>query len=226
MLLAGRLLLLVSIPTVALASPPDLRAEGPVRAEAAHRFGAKATVLWDAARSAPSAILGLRAAVPGATPEARARGFLVANGALLGGLVDADLGPAKVTAAGDDVVVVHFQQLAQGLPVEHRNLAVRLRGAEVRAVHTDFLPVALAPQPDIGAAAAVAAVKARYGAVPTGAPVKVVLAPAPGVARVAWRVPVARIPLILMQLAYVAADDGALLQVVPAGKDGAREVMP
>lgn len=217
--MAPLLLLVASCPLIAHAAAPRL-AQPALRAAVTARLGATATVHWDAVRDAPRALLGLAVPTDGASPEARARNFLLAHGDLLGGVTPDSVRLSSVTRLGAERVV-HFQQLASAIPVEDRAIAVQMDGQHrVRAVHSDFVPdCAPTLGPEISLADAAAAASARYDGAPTGAVTRLVLAPAPGHAIVAFRVAVARLPLIQHLYVYVRASDGQIVGARAAGKD-------
>jgi len=169
--------------------------------------------------------MGLSAPTQGDTPTLRATNFLKTRPDLA---IDvATLIPVKVTRFGAERVV-HFQQTAQGLPVEDRVVAVHLdKVGNVRSVQSDYVPISLKKgQADIGESAARVAAAARMSGAPTGKVLKVVLAPSPNLSAVAYRVAVAKIPLVQHFYVYVAATDGHILMVRSAGKDMPREVTP
>ena len=212
-----------ALPAASAASPQRLD-EPAARAALDERLPG-ATLRWDAAQGVARALLRIDAATPAGTSEARARSFLAAHGDLLGGLRSEDLALRAVTSHRRRTVV-RLQQLVAGIPVEGRGLTVSLSPTgRVRSVLSDFLPIVLpAGAPDVGPEAARAAVRERFGDAPVGSATKVVLALAPGSGRVAYRVPVARVPLVLHYDVWVAADDGTVLRVAPAGRDMPVEV--
>ncbi len=167
---------------------------------------------------AKRALIGISAPAEGATAELKARNFLTSRKDLA---IDvAALVPIKVTHFGAERVI-HFQQMARGYPVEDRVVAVQLdKHGRIRSVQSDYVPVTLPKSgPDIGEAAARTAASAKLGHAPTGEVRKVVLAPSPNVAELAYRVAVARIPLVQHFYVYVSTRDGHILMVRPAGKD-------
>ena len=189
------------------------------------RFGPEATVHWDRARGVPSGLFGLNVIAAKAAPEAAARAFLGEHGDLLGGLIPSALGPCEVTKARGGSTV-RCQQMVEGLAVEGRSIVVRLDGAgTIRRVQSDFLPVGtLAQGPDIGAKAAQEAARAHVRGVRTGGAQKVVLALTPTRARVAYRVPVTRLPGVFHYRVYVDARDGSVVRAAPASIDQPKEV--
>jgi len=175
---------------------------------------------------APSPLLtGLNAPTAGDDWTARALDFVARHGALLGGLQPTDLGDAQLTETRR-VAVVSFSQVVGGLTVEDRRVAVTMdRAGNVRRVMSDWAPVAPPGGPDIGPDAAWDAAKRHFKGAPAGLPVRVIWAPTAATASLAYRVPVAVIPLVSHYVVWVSARDGRVLHYRPAGRD-LLEVLP
>ena len=201
-------------PSAAAASPLDRAAWERAVVE---RLGAGATLSWDALRAAPKALRRLDAPTVGIDPASRALGFAIAHRDLLGLPPAVELWPAAVTTFRDGAVV-RFAQRVAGLPVEGRVLTVTLaRDGRARAVRLDPPPHGLATTARaLPAAAAVAAIHARFGPLPCGRPTAVAYPTAAGLARPAWRVPVALIPFVAHFRVWVDAETGAVLAQAPA----------
>lgn len=202
-----------------LAAPPDDMA-----LKAA--FGNTVRVTRDGLTGAPRALFGLREATFGADPAARALRFLEASRRLL------DLGPSGLvhqeTRALPHGHVVRFAQTALGLPVEGRSLAVKLDAqGRVTSLTSDLVPFELArPAATIAPEQAQQVVRTAYQVAAVGTPTEVVLVSAPGHARIAWRVPVAVIPLQAHFSVWVDAESGDILREAPAGLDQVMAKLP
>lgn len=176
-------------------------------------------------RIGPRALVGLSAPTKGATVTERALDWLQRRPDLA--LDTAILMPVRVTRFGAERVI-HFEQVVRGLRVEERSVSVQLAAdGSVKAFHSDYMPVTVAAErPDIGEAAAREVASARLDGALTGTVEKVILAARPDLSEVAYRVAVARIPLVQHYFVYVAERDGQVLRVKLAGKDMPREVSP
>ena len=216
------LLTFLLIPTLALA---DAGAEAAARADLRARFGPEASLIWDAARGVPAAVMGLDLKLPGKTATARAQRFLTVHGALLG--IDAkQLGVGRVSAFHGRPVV-RFQQTMGGVPVEGRYVALSFDKAQrLLRVSSDWMPLGAS---DVGSmldeAAIRAAVATRYPGSPQGIATRVIVANAPRLARTSWRVPVALVPPILIRMVWVDGETGRILQDRLVGKDVPGEVV-
>lgn len=191
-----------------------------LEALAVERFGPAATLTWDPIYDAPRALRRISAPTGGADPAERALGFLERHRDLLRLAPGVALHLAETRPHRDGVVVTFAAHLG-GLPLVDRTVTVSLDLAHrARTVRLDPLPQGLlTPATDVGAEGALAAVIARFGVVPTGRPLRVALADAPGPARVAWRVLVAPVPLVNHHFVWVDAASGDLVKAAPAGKD-------
>jgi Zn-dependent metalloprotease len=182
-------------------------------------FGKDLRVTYTPGTSVPRSLTNLSEKTVGTTSAERAASFLSRSRALLGlSHLEARVLETRAAAAGD---VVRFALFAGGLEVQDRTLTVKLDAeGRVRTLRSDAVPFTL-PQirAELPSTAAVAAVKARYQVAAAGAPTKVVLAHAADHARVAWRVPVAVIPLQAHFYVWVDAEDGTILREAPAGFD-------
>lgn len=203
------------IPQVAPAAPPTV--DDAVIRDA---FGSRARVVREPLSGALRSLSGVRVETVGASPAERALSFAMsAREALAVG--DAELVVEETTALPGAGTVVRIAQRVYGLAVEGRSLAVRL-GADgaVRGVTSDLVPFEVAiPQRPITPSAARDAVERHFAVGHTGIPTQVVLVSAPGVARVAWRVPAVLIPLVAHFTVWVDAEDGSILRSAPAGRD-------
>ncbi len=215
------LLFLTLSPSLAVSTPPTWK---PAALEA--RFGS-VEVRVDSAVGVPRALFGLNVATTGATPEARALDFVSRHGDVIGGIKTTALEFEKVTRFKDERIVT-FQLLVAGLPVDGRFLKVQLAAdGRVETVYSDFIPLQLVPEKkDVGPETARAIAARRLQAAGTGSVRKVVLAPAPTTAAVAYRVGVARIPMLTHYWVYVRASDGAVLNVRAAAMDQPQERLP
>ena len=204
----------VALGGTSLATPPDVRDEG-LRAA----LGDEIRVTRDALTGAPRALYGLKQPTFGADPAARAMRFLESSRRLL------DLGDsalvAKETRALPKGHVVRFEQTALGLPVEGRSLAVKLDAeGRVTSLTSDLVPFELTrPASQLAPEAVREIARSTFDVAAVGAPTEVVLVSAPGLARVAWRVPVAVIPLMAHFFVWIDAESGAILRTAPAGLD-------
>lgn len=202
----------VALGGTSLATAPD---DAALRAA----LGDKVRVTRDVLTGAPRALYGLRQPTLGADPAARALRFLESSRRLL------DLGQSGLvheeTRALPRGHVVRFAQTALGLPVEGRSLAVKLDAeGRVTSLTSDLVPFDLArPAETIAAERAREIARATYEVAAVGVPSEVVLVSAPGLARVAWRVPVAVIPLQAHFYVWLDAESGAILREAPAGLD-------
>lgn len=111
------------------------------------------------------------------------------------------------------------------LEIQDSSLTVRLGpDGRVRAYTSDALPFALpltgpTASPTLSPEAALDAARARYAAMAFGTPRLVVLAPAAHHASLAWRIPVALVPLQAHFFVWVDATTGAIIKDAPAGFD-------
>jgi len=167
----------------------------------------------DRARDVPRAIFGLDEPTTGATDEARALGFIRTHSELLGGLLPEMLRFEK-RADHRGRRTLFFQLRAGGYDVEKRFVSIRFDSENhVRRVHSDFdrwtITETLAPVP---AAVARRAAMQHLDASFAGEPRRVVLPTGPGRGAHVWRVPVARIPLMLHYRVYVDAASGTVIR--------------
>ena len=170
-------------------------------------------------------ITGLDAQTSGADWTARALDFVASHGQLLGGMQTSELTDPRVTETGR-VAVVSFGQRVAGLTVEDRRIAVTMdRRGNVRRVMSDWTPIVLPDGPDIGADAAFSVARRHFKGAPAGLPVRVIWAPNAATATVAYRVPVAVIPLVSHYFVWVSARDGRVLHQRLAGRE-LLEVVP
>lgn len=214
------LLLATALGGSALAAPAD-----PPRA-LRDAFGANVRVLMDDVSGQPRSIRGLSVATSGLDAADRATRFLASQKTALG-LQHAELAVLRTEKlpVGE---VVRFAQKVGDLEVDGRTLAVKLDAAgRVTGLNSDLVPFELQrPKALIGATQAQAAVHARFAVAATGTPRQVVLVPAPGLARIAWRVPTAVIPLAAHFDVWVDAETGEVLRSSASGKDQPMRSLP
>lgn len=213
----------IALGSTSLAAPPTV--QDPTLETT---FGPNVRILRDTLSGALRAAYGLSVATTGATPEARARSFVAAWKKALG-LATSDVVLVDVQALPGRGHVVRFQQAAlSGVPVESRTLSVKLGlTGQVNSVTSDIVPFELVrPALTISAEAAKEAVQGHFAVALLGTPHEVVLVAAPHQARLAWRVPVAVIPLQAHFFVWVDAESGAILREAPAGHDGSMTHVP
>lgn len=226
------LLLGVASGATALAQPPSPD-PAVVEATLRARFGPELRVDWNATRTAPRRLTGLRVPTRGEGDGERARGFLLEHRTLVGLDGDVRLLEARAARSLDPAAriagkrVVRMQQLWQGLPVEGRTVVVRLDEAgRVTAVTSDLGPLDVpAPARIVDVADARAAIARTYETAAIGEPTQVVLAHG-SAGRVAWRFPVALVPLVAHFYVWVDAATGAVLKSAPAGFDQVLTELP
>ena len=179
-----------------------------------------ARVIMDADRGVPKAVFRLQVQTQGSTPQERAVSFLRSAGPWLGGISTAQLKFEKVSRLGD-AVVVYFQLLSGGVPVDSRFIAVRLDSSgRVRRVQSDFDRWRVPP-----VRAGVSEEKARRvalehaGGTHAGHAEQVVLPTGPGAGLLAWRVHVAPVPLQRHFRVFVGAQSGEVIFVERGMKD-------
>lgn len=195
--------------------------QGASAAPPAEPFGAGAKVVREPLSGAVRGVFGLKVATEGEDLGRRALGFVEARRRALG------LGEAALIVKGEEALpngrghVVRLGQTVLGVPVEGRSLAVRMDGeGNVRGVNSDLVPFSIArPERALDAEAAMAVVRERYEVTHVGRPSEVVLVSAPHVARLAWKVPVAVIPLMAHFWVFVDAESGEVLREALAGHD-------
>jgi len=221
-LLRASLLLALLFPCIAGAnSAAELSAQAEFRA----RFGPQTILVWDAMRGVPSAVLGLELTLPGKTPVLQARTFLQRHGALLG------INPQDLMAARQSGFhkrpVVHFQQSHGGVPVEGRFVALSFdESHRLIRVSSDWMPLGSAQnESTVNEAKVRAAITQRYPGSPQGKLSKVIVANAPRLMRVTWRVPVAILPPFLIRMLWIDGESGKILQDRMVGKDVPGEVV-
>ena len=217
----------------AVAAPPQVHPNeplvstpaGPATAFAARlreRFGSEVRIAWDDAWQAPRRLSGL--AVPTAGPDAGARalGFLAAtrNDFAAGA---STWRVTRVQALPGGGTVVRCAVLLGELPVEGREVVVQLDDAQrvVRVTRDPGPAQRPATTMAIDAAQATQIAFGRYEVAAVGKATAVVLATTPGTERIAWRVPVARLPLSGHFFVWLDAETGATLRTGPAGFDEA-----
>jgi len=191
-------------------------------------FGPKVRILRDTLSGALRAAYGLSVATTGATPVERARAFVVAWKKALG-LATSDVVLIDVKELPGRGQVVRFQQTAlDGVPVESRTLSIKLGlDGKVGSLTSDIVPFELVrPALTIAPEAAKEAVQRNFSVAALATPREVVLVSAPHQARLAWRVPVAVIPLQAHFFVWVDAETGAILRQAPAGYDGPMTHLP
>lgn len=191
-------------------------------------FGPNVRIVRDTLSGALRAAYGLSVATTGATPTERAQAFIASWKKALGlassGVVFIDM--KELPGRGH---VVRFQQTAlDGVPVESRTIAIKLGfDGRVNSVTSDIVPFELTrPARTISPEAAKEAVANHFAVALMGTPRDVVLVAAAHQARLAWRVPVAVIPMQAHFFVWVDAETGAILREAPAGNDGAMTHVP
>ena len=192
-------------------------------------FGPEVEVRWNAMKTAPWSLRGLDVPTRGASSAERALGFARENAGLLG-LEDGEVAVAETrdaVFAGRTVRGAVLQRLWRGLPVEGQTLSVRMDGEDrVRSVTSSVgLLVVEEPSTIIDPASAQRVVRDTYAVAAVGAPTRVVRAFG-NIGRVAWRVPVAVIPLEAHFFVWVDAASGRILGERPAGADQAMREIP
>lgn len=208
----------IAIGSSALAAPPEHIKDADQALVVA--FGPNVRVVRDGLSGAVRSLRGLSVEVQGATPAERALAFVNQWRNVL------DLGHSDVTLLDVKALpgrghVVRFQQVHSGVVVEGRSLAIKVGlDGHVDNVTSDIVPFELpTPASTISAEAAKAAVSNRFAVAMVGRPTKVVNVSAPHLARLAWRVPVAVIPLVAHFYVWVDAETGEILRQAPAGHD-------
>lgn len=192
----------------------------------AARFGPEARPGLDA-DGRLHALRRLAVKVPAGTDPATVAAHLFVAHRDLFGLGGHDAGAVALAPAGRETlaggagVVLRFDVTVAGVPMERRSATARLRGDGTLAeLRVDPLPrrVSLAASP-ITADAARARVAARFGLTEVGRPTAVIAVASPEEGRLAWRVPVALIPLVSHHLVWVDAATGGILGTSQAGFD-------
>lgn len=213
----------IAMGTSALAAPPlgggGDPLNGPNQALVT-AFGPNVRVQRDGFSGALRSLRGLSVPTTGATPTERALGFVMQWRQVL------SLGRSEVEVIDVQELpgrghVVRFQQVVDGVQVEGRSIAVKVgRDDRVNSVVSDLVPFELAPTtPTISTDAAKDAVRSHFDVAMIGRPTQVVSVSAAHLARLAWRVPVAVIPLVAHFNVWVDAETGAILRQAPAGYD-------
>jgi hypothetical protein len=174
-LLVGLFTVAVLLPAAAQSAPDRAslfkarRLEARDAVRALQRSGG-VTARWQAHRTRPSLLLGLREQTSGATDTAKARSFLQRLPRLF---VPAHDLVAVATLSGQGLRVVRFQQRYRGLPVEGATVSVSIDSTgRIRAVRSNVEPVpaGTSTTPRITAAAAVRSAARALG-LPSPAPV-------------------------------------------------------
>ncbi len=209
----------IAIGSSALAAPPD-RDQVTGDQALVVAFGPDVRVVRDGLSGAVRSLRGLSVEVSGATPAERALAFVMQWRNVL------DLGRSDVTLIDVKPLpgrghVVRFQQVHSGVEVEGRSLAIKVGlDGRIDNVTSDIVPFELPlPAVTISPEAAKLAVQNRFAVAMVGRPTKVVNVSAPHLARLAWRVPVAVIPLVAHFYVWVDAETGEVLRQAPAGHD-------
>lgn len=184
------------------------------------QLGPDIRVTWDDAWQSPRRVSGLAVATHGANPSGRALAFLEATRTTFAAGAN-QWRVTKVQPMPGGGSVVRCAVLVGELPVDGHEVVVQLDHAQrVVSVTRDPAPAALPVMPvNFDANGASALVKARFEVVAAGRATKVVLSGAPGTERIAWRVPVTRLPNIGHHLVWIDAETGATLRVGPGGFD-------
>lgn len=226
--------------TPALAGPPSPLTPATAPQPALTTFGPHTTVeLAPHTTTTIRRLSNLATPTTGATPLERATGFLDAHRAALGlGHLRYEHRDTTTLPRGLGHVVrfaLSFDISKTGtLEIQDSSLTVRLDGAgRVRAYTSDALPFTLAPAgsaesatPAITPEAALDAARAHYGATAFGTPRLVILAPAAHHATLAYRIPVALIPLQAHFFVWVDAQTATVLRDAPAGFDQSIRRLP
>jgi len=213
----------VALGSTSLAAPPTVQ-----DTSLETSFGPGVRIVRDTLSGALRGAYGLSVATTGTTPTERALSFVAAWKKALG-LTTSDVVLVDVNVLPGRGHVVRFQQTAlAGVPVESRTLSVKVGlDGTVGSVTSDIVPFELArPARTIALEAAKEAVQRHFAVALIGAPREVVLVAAPHQARLAWRVPVAVIPLQAHFFVWVDAETGAILREAPAGHDGSMTHLP
>lgn len=219
--------LTATLGTPALAGPPTPLGPNQPPQPGVSTFGPNASI-----ELAPHSTTTIRrlthVAIPtsGATPLERASRFLDAHRGQLGldhlryehrdtTALPRGLGHVVRFALGVEI------SKTEHLEIQDSSLTVRLGpDGHVRAYTSDALPFTRPTStPTLSAEAAVDAARARYAAMAFGTPRLVVLAPAAHHASLAWRIPVALVPLQAHFFVWVDATTGAIIKDAPAGFD-------
>lgn len=222
------LLLVVSLAASARATPPTLAERARTFAE---RFGPAVQITWNAQRTAPRRLSGLRVATTGADAGERARHFLAAHGELVGIAGDARVDEVRAVALPDRAAArLHTVRLTprwRGLPIDGRSLVVRLDDeGHVTSLAGELGPLVV-PEPgrELDASAITAIVTATYEIVAASPPERVVYARG-SAGRVAWRVAVSVAPLMGYFHVWLDAGSGEVLAEAPAAFDQALTELP
>lgn len=213
---------LVATPLAVAAGPgPGSDLDRVIRA----RFGEAVQVHYHPSRTTPRRISGLRAPTEGHDLGERARRFILAHRDILGLESDVAVEEVRTFTPPDPRMTErwHTVRLAQrwrGLPVEGRQAALRIDGdGHVISLTSDLGPLAISwPERTITAEEAVAQVERRYHSAAIGSPKTVVVARAT-LGRVAWKVPLAAIPLQAHFFVWLDAESGEVIKEAPAGFD-------
>lgn len=218
--------LTATLGTPALAGPPS-----PLTPQTPHpaltTYGPNATVeLAPHTTSTIRRLTNLAIPTSGATPLERATRFLDAH--------RESLGLAHLRYEHRDTTTLprglgHVVRFAltvevsknETLEIQDSSLTVRLDASDrVRAYTSDALPFTLAAAgPAVTANAALDAARAHYAAAAFGTPRLIVRLSAAHHASLAWRIPVALVPLQAHFFVWVDATTGAVLDDAPAGFD-------
>ncbi len=206
-----------------------LNLRGPIAPDTAAitaRFGDRARAGFDA-DGRLHALRRLDVRVPAGADEATFIAELFATHRDLFGLGGADAQSVSLIPAGREALaakagaVLRFDVAVNGVRFERRSATARLRAdGTVAELRMDPLPrrVAMAPSP-IAADAARTAVIERFGLTEVGRPTAVIAVTSPDEGRLAWRVPVALVPLVSHHLVWVDAATGGILGTSQAGFD-------
>lgn len=174
-------------------------------------------------------LVGLALPTAGATPVERATAFLTAHRDALG-LSHLRYTHRDTTSLprGMGQVVRFDLSTIENLDIQDMSLSVRLDlDGRVRSYTSDALPFSLPENgATIDAETALLAAKARYSAASFGMPRLVVQVPMAHHAGLAWRVPVALIPLQAHFFVWVDATTGEVLRDAAAGFDQAVTRLP
>jgi hypothetical protein len=190
--LAGVALLLLGPTSARADASARFRVErdraGQALAKLASRTSTQLTVHWPAHRTRPAMIRGLAVRIAGDSNVQRARRFVEGHPTLFAGR-GSTLRQVE-TRESRDLIVVRFQQLHRGIPVDGADLRVSLdRAGRVTAVHSDCEPVDLpSVRPRLSPRAAVDAARQVAGVAPglrANATLVILAGPTP---RLAYRV--------------------------------------
>jgi Zn-dependent metalloprotease len=226
MLLPRRLGLAIVAAGTLMSNPASASPERSTR-DLISAFGADLRVVFQPGTETPRSLSNLAELTVGTTPAEKAASFLSSSRKILG-LAHLEVRMSEVKNLPRSGSVVRFGLFADGLEVEGRTVSVKLDAeGRVRSVQSDAVPFLLPKiAQELPAAVAVETVKQRYQIAAAGAPTKVVMAHAADVARVAWRVPVAVIPLQAHFFVWVDAENGDILREAPAGFDQPMKRIP